>query len=283
MDLIDTHVHFLHPDHFTYVWCAGQPRLAGAHTLDDYRRAVQSGPADLRVQALLYMEADVAPEESELEAELFAGLANRDRQTPGLIGIIAGVQPETAAFPAQLAQLAGIARVRGVRRVLHTQPDEVLASPLLAANLQLLAERELSFDLCLRPRQLVLATALVTACPQTQFVLDHAGAPDVAGGALDAWREGIRALAARPNVVCKFSGLGSLVDPAKPLTAQVRPIFEYCLECFHSERMLWGSDWPVAADLAAWLATTAELLGGLQDYEQQAIAVGNANRIYRLN
>ena len=283
LDLIDTHVHLLHHDLFTYAWCVEVPALQGNRTLDDYRRALTGGGPNVRVQSLLYMEADVPPAEQELEAELFSRLASRDKANPVLLALIAGAQPESTAFAQQLDVLTRDVRVRGVRRVLHTQSDEVLASPLLAENLRLLAERDLTFDLCIRPRQLSLVTALVTACPQTQFVLDHAAAPDVAGRDLEAWRDGMRELAARPNVVCKFSGLGSLADPTKPLTPQVRPVFEHCLECFYPERILWGSDWPVSADLAAWLDTTATLLGELSGHEQAAIATNNAHRIYRLN
>jgi predicted TIM-barrel fold metal-dependent hydrolase len=283
LDLIDTHVHLLHPDLFTYAWCEGNAALQGKHTLDDYRQALGGAAAVVRVQSLLYMEAEVLPAEQELETELFSRLAGRDKASPPMLALIAGADPASLEFPRQLDVLLRDARVRGVRRVLSAQADEVLKSALLAENLRRLAEPGLTFDLCVRPRQLALAAALAEACPQTQFVLDHCGAPDVAGGGLDAWREGIRALAARPNVACKFSGLGSLAEAGRPLTPQVRAIFEHCLECFHSERMLWGSDWPVSANLGAWLQTTADLLGGLRDYERTAIGVGNANRIYRLN
>lgn len=246
-------------------------------------RSASEVASSVRVQSLLYMEADVPMEEQALEAELFSRLASRDKANPVLLALIAGARPESPEFAQQLDVLARDVRVRGVRRVLHTQSDEVIASSLLAENLRLLAGRELTFDLCIRPRQLSLINALVSACPQTQFVLDHAATPDLAGGDLSAWRDGMRELAAHPNVACKFSGLGSLADPAKPLTPQVRPVFEHCLECFYPERVLWGSDWPVSADLTAWLDTTATLLGELSDHEQTAIAATNANRIYRLN
>jgi predicted TIM-barrel fold metal-dependent hydrolase len=284
LNLIDTHAHLLHPDYFTYDRWADNTGLARrARSLDDYRAAVKGGPEAVRVQALLFVEAEVAAEQQATETELFARLANRDRGVPALAGVIAGARPEAEEFPAELAWLTGIARVRGVRRVLHTQPDEVLQSSLLAENLRRLAGPGLTFDLRVRPRQLPLVTALVQQCPQTQFVLDHAAAPDVARGETEAWHDDLRRLAACPNVACKFSGLGSLADPARPLAAQVRPYFEHCLECFHPERMLWGSGWPGSADLAAWLQATAELLGGLRDHEQAAIGAGNANRIYRLN
>jgi len=88
-----------------------------------------------------------------------------------------------------------------------------------------------------------------------------------------------------PNILCKFSGLASVCDPARPMTPQVRPYFEHCLECFGPARMMWGSDWPLCNltfDLAAWVGTTMELLGELTESEQTTIATSTAQRIYRL-
>lgn len=283
MELIDTHVHLLHPDQFNYEWCAGVPALQGRFGLDDYRMQAANAKGRVNVHSVIFMEADVPVAQQEAETNYFARMADKDRGKPSLIAVIAAAWPESPDFPRQLAKLAGDARVRGLRRVLHTQPDELSQTELFAENLRLLAKCELAFDLCVRPRHLPLVATLAERCPQTQFVLDHCGAPDVAAGELDSWREGIRALAARPNVACKFSGLGSLADPSKPLTPQVRPVFEHCLECFYPERMVWGSDWPVSPDLKTWCDTTADLLGELSDHEQAAIASGNANRIYRLN
>lgn len=283
MDLTDTHVHLLHPDRFTYAWGADNPALQGRFGLEEYRAQAAKAKGRVRVRGMMFMEADVPAGQQAAETEFFARLADQDRGTPPLIALIAGAAPETADFPAQLARIGAEARVRGLRRVLHTQPDALLESALLAENLRRLPAAGLAFDLCVRPRQLEAVAALVSACPQTQFVLDHCGAPDVAGGALDAWREGIRLLAQRPNVACKFSGLGSLADPAQPLTPQVRPVFEHCLECFYPERLLWGSDWPVSADLKTWMETSGELLAPLSEHEQVAIGSGNVGRIYGMN
>lgn len=283
MDLIDTHIHLLHPDRFTYPWTEGLAALQGRFGLEEYRAQAAKARGRARVRGMMFMEADVPVGQQAAETEFFARLADKDRGTPPLTALIAGAAPESADFPRQLAQIGAEARVRGLRRVLHTQPDAVLESPLLTENLRRLPAAGLAFDLCVRPRQLALVVALVTACPQTQFVLDHCGAPDLAGGGLDAWREGIRELAQRPNVACKFSGLGSLADPAKSLTAQVQPVFEHCLECFFPERILWGSDWPVSANLKAWVETTADLLAPLSEHEQVAIASGNVGRIYGMN
>jgi predicted TIM-barrel fold metal-dependent hydrolase len=199
--------------------------------------------------------------------------------------VIAGAWPESEAFSVQLEHYVRDSRVRGVRRVLHTMPDGLVETPRFAANLRRLAEYGMTFDLCLRPHLLPAVTRLVAKCPGTVFVLDHCGVPEVRKQQLDPWREDLRALAAQPNVACKFSGLASVCDPARPMTPQVRPYFEHCLECFGPARLMWGSDWPLCNltfDLAAWLQTTAELLGELSEPERSAIAAGTARRIYRL-
>lgn len=284
MEFIDSHVHLLYPEHFSYEWCASVPALNHACRMDDYRAAAANSAVG-RVRSLVYLEADVPAVQQEAETEFFSRMADRDRVAPAVDAVVASAWPESVHFPEQVARLAGNPRVRGVRRVLHTQPNGLSLMPRFAEHLRLLPSHGLTFDLCLRPHLIPVASELAGRCPETQFVLDHCGVPDIGGGGLDPWRESIRCLAERPNVTCKFSGLASLCDPRRPLTLQVRPYFEHCLECFGPGRIMWGSDWPlcnVTFDLAAWLQTSVALLSELSPSEQRAIAHGTAGRIYRL-
>jgi len=285
MELIDSHVHLLYPEKFSYAWCAAEPVLNRAYRIEDYRAAAALAPAGLRVRSMVFMEADVPAGQQEAEADYFGRMAREDRGKLPVAVVIAAAWPESEAFSVQLEHYARDSRVRGVRRVLHTMPAGLVEMPRFAENLRRLAGNRLTFDLCLRPPLLPAATALAAKCPDTMFVLDHSGVPDVAKGELDPWRGYVRELAAQPNVACKFSGLASVCDPARPMTPQVRPYFEHCLECFGPARLMWGSDWPVCNltfDLSAWLQTTAELLGELSGAEQTAIATGTARRIYRI-
>ena len=285
MHLIDTHVHLLYPDRLSYAWCASQPALNRPFHVEDYRRAAAQAPAGVRIESAVFMEADVPETQQGAEVELFAGVANRANDNLPFTAMVAAAWPESPAFPAHIARLAREARICGVRRVLHTVPDGLSHSPLFAENLRLLPKYNLTFDLCLRPHLIPGAVTLATRCPETQFVVDHCGVPDIAAQELDPWRGDIRRIAALPNVVCKFSGLASVCDPRRPLTSQVRPFFEHCLECFSPQRLMWASDWPLCNltfDLAAWLQTTAELLDELSGTEQSEICRDTARRIYRL-
>ncbi len=285
MELIDTHVHLLYPEKFSYPWCKAEPVLNRAYRVEDYRAAAGRAPAGVTVRSMVYVEADVPAVQQEAEAEFFCRMAREDRGNLPVVAVIAAAWPESEAFSVELEHYARDSRVRGVRRVLHTMPDGLVETPRFAANLRRLAGYRLTFDVCLRPHLLPAVTRLVATCPETMFVLDHCGVPDIAKQQLDPWRNDLRQLAAQPNVACKFSGLASLCDPARPMTPQVRPYFEHCLECFGPTRLMWGSDWPLTNltfDLAAWLQATAELLGGLGEAERAAIALGTARRVYRL-
>ncbi|MBS0631303.1 MAG: amidohydrolase family protein [Verrucomicrobia bacterium] len=282
MQLIDTHVHLLHPERFAYEWCAGVPALQGPFPLAAYRAAASRAPHAAHVQAAVFMEADVPAAQQENEAAYFSALVETETGPLPLIAVIAGARPESPDFPAQLARLAANPRIRGLRRVLHTMPDDFSLAPLLAENLRRLPAHGLTFDLCLRPRQLPNVITLVRRCPETQFILDHCGVPAIARGELDPWRGYIRQLAELPNVVCKISGLPGCADPARPLVPQLRPFVEHCCASFGVSRLLWGSDWPVSPDLPAWLEATAELFGSFSTAEKLQLGVTNAQRIYRL-
>ena len=63
----------------------------------------------------------------------------------------------------------------------------------------------------------------------------------------------------------------------------LRPYVAHLLACFGPERLLWGSDWPVATLAAAydqWLAAAERLTATLTPAERAAIFGGNAARIY---
>ena len=78
--------------------------------------------------------------------------------------------------------------VKGFRRVLHVVPDAVSEGALFRENVRRIAGSGLTFDLCVLPRQMKQAIALVDLAPDVQFVLDHCGVPDIKGGVEHPWR-----------------------------------------------------------------------------------------------
>jgi len=116
-------------------------------------------------------------------------------------------------------------------------------------------------------------------------VLDHCGVPDIAGNAFEPWAKGITDLAALPHVMCKFSGITAYCAPGTATEATVTPWVDHVLQSFGTDRIVWGGDWPVVnlgAGLPGWIEISRSLLSRLPEAEAQAIASGNARRIYRV-
>lgn len=278
MNRIDTHLHLIYPDRFNYDWTSGFPALAGrAFRIEDYKLAAQHS----MVSEAIFMEVDVPSSESHAEAAFFCELANQPETK--ISGVIASCRPEEHNFAAQLEIMAN-PKLVGYRRVLHTQPDELSTSSLFRQHIALLGQHNLTFDLCVLPRQHAIAGELIDACPNTSFILDHCGVPDLSSNDLSLWKSSLRDLAKRQNLVCKISGIiaysANLTSPES-----LREVVEHTIKCFGWNRVLWGSDWPVCnltRDLHTWSSWLDELLIDCSQDELAQLYQTNARRIYRL-
>ena len=275
MNLIDTHLHLIYRDWAPYGWTAGAPALAtGDFTLED-AQALYGGA----VAGSIFMEVGVEDDAYQNEARQVGAMVHDGR----LLGQIASCRPEVeAGFADWLEECEGLGVV-GYRRILHVVPDELSLSETFTANLRRIGAKGRVFDMCFLARQLPLALMLARACPDTQFVLDHCGVPDVAGGAIDPWRADMTALAGLPNVAVKMSGVTAYAGDRG--AAAVAPYLDHILATFGPDRVVWGSDWPVVnlgVGMGDWIAMTRAVLGRLTDSEQAAIAHGNAERIYKV-
>ncbi|GLQ54841.1 amidohydrolase family protein [Devosia nitrariae] len=274
MRILDTHLHLVYPERFSYPWLSGAPAINRAWPVEAYFAEAEA----LGIESALHMEVDVA------EADMLAETQFMATVHPKVVGAIAACRPESADFPALLETLAGMDHVKGLRRILHEAPDTLSQSELFAENIKRLAVHRLSFDLCLRADQLPIGIALVDKAPDVQFVLDHCGVPDVAGNGLDPWRAYIGEMARRPNVAAKVSGIVAYARPDWTVD-DLRPFAEHVIESFGWDRVVWGSDHPVCtktADLTRWVEATREIVAGASEDEQARLLHRNAEHFYRV-
>jgi predicted TIM-barrel fold metal-dependent hydrolase len=175
--------------------------------------------------------------------------------------------------------------VKGLRRILHTSPNELSQSDLFVANLRRLPEKQLTFDLCVRADQLApVAVPLAQRAEDVTFILNHCGVPDVTGAGLDPWRADIRALSQLPNVNAKISGIVAYSGPDWTVDT-IRPYIEHVVDCFGWDRVVWGSDHPVVTltgSLTRWVEATRDIISGASDSEQSRLLHRNAERLYRV-
>jgi predicted TIM-barrel fold metal-dependent hydrolase len=274
MRILDTHLHLVYPDRFSYPWLAGEPAIDKSWPVNAYFAEAES----LGIEAALHMEVDVA------EPDMLAETQFMQTVHPKVVGAIAACRPENADFPAYLDAVAALPHVKGLRRILHQAPDDLSQSELFAENVRRLATKRLNFDLCVRADQLPIGMALVDKAPQVQFILDHCGVPDAAGNGLDPWRAHIAELAKRPNIAAKVSGIVAYAGPDWTV-ADLRPYVEHIIESFGWDRVVWGSDHPVCtltADLTRWVRATEDIISGASGEEKARLLHRNAAHFYHV-
>jgi predicted TIM-barrel fold metal-dependent hydrolase len=280
MQIIDTHQHLWDPEMFRYSWLQSIPSLNRSFRMSDYLETTQG----LNVVKSVHLEADVDEPFMLDETRYLLALAEQ-RDNP-LAGIVAGGRPEKNNFRSYLEKIAGHPKLKGIRRVLHTQPDELGQGRTFIQNISSLGGYGLSFDLCVLARQLPIAINLVSECPGVTFILDHCGVPQVKEGILDPWRWHIAELAKFPNVSCKVSGLVAYADPATWKEDDLRPYVEHAIFCFGWDRVLFGSDWPVctlSASYKQWVEALHSITRSAGEANQKKLFHDNGIRIYRLD
>ena len=144
--------------------------------------------------------------------------------------------------------------------------------------------------MAIHPLHLVHVPTLADACPELRIVIDHLAKPPIASGDYDAWKSDMRAAAEHPNVHAKVSGLNTAVAPADWETwdaGDLLRVGRLRLEVFGPNRLLFGSDWPVAilaGDYAkVWSNTNAVLDNlGVSGADRAAILGDNAASLYSI-
>ncbi|MGH9841459.1 MAG: amidohydrolase family protein [Blastocatellia bacterium] len=279
MKTIDTHQHLWDLDQFRYSWTAGQPKLNRSFLMRDYLEAT----AGIEVVKSVHVEADVDEDFMLDETRWILSLAERDDNP--LAGVVAVARPEYDNFREQIEAIAGHPQLKGIRRLLQSEPDELSTTTTFAENVRWLEEFDLSFDLCVRARQLPLAARLIRECPNVQFILDHCGNPDIRNRDYDPWQEDLQEVAGLPNVVCKVSGIVVNADLDNWTVEDLRPAVAQVIASFGWDRVMFGSDWPVctlAAGYRQWFDALMFLTKEAGEANRRKIFYENAARFYRL-
>jgi predicted TIM-barrel fold metal-dependent hydrolase len=293
LPIIDTHQHLWDLKKFKLPWLARNKELARSYLMADYLAAadevaklpVKPGQPPARIVKTVYMEVDVAPEQQQAEADYVIDIC-KEGKSPMMAAVISG-RPNSEGFAGYIKPLGNSPYIKGVRQVLHgpDTPAGYCLDPKFIKGIQLLGDLGLSFDLCVRAAELPDFGKLVDACPETRFILDHCGNPDVKVKDHKQWKKDVVNIARRKNVVCKVSGIVASAKPGAWTAEDLAPIVNHVLDTFGPDRVVFGGDWPVctlAARLAQWVGALRAIVSERKYEEQRKLFHDNAVRVYRL-
>jgi L-fuconolactonase len=275
---IDSHHHLWHYSEADYPWIgAGMDVLRRDYLPIDLKANLDAA----RVHGTVAVQARQTIEETRWLLEL-AGTS------PFLHGVVGWVPLIDPGVRDTLEPLAADRHLKGVRHVLHDEPDDAyMLRDDFQRGVACLRSFGLVYDILIFARHLENTLAFVDRHPQQPFVVDHIAKPTITARAFDErWAAAIRELAHRDHVTCKLSGLVTEVRDPVWTPELIRPYYETVLEAFGPDRLMFGTDWPVCllrTTYGVWVDTVRDLIRNLSPTEQAAMMGLTACRVYGLS
>ena len=273
---IDTHQHFWKYHPVKHAWINNEMAVIRKDFM----------PADLQpllknagVNGCIAVQAD----EDEDENEFLLALAKENDFIKGIIG--------WADFLAEnisdrLAYYNDVKAIKGFRYILQdkVQRDLILSKEFIRGIVAMNAY-DFVYELLIFPDQLKYAEQLVGQFPNQVFVLDHLAKPGIKAGEINQWKTAITALAKHENVYCKVSGMITEADWKQWDYSDFTPYMDVVFSAFGTDRVMFGSDWPVcnlAGDYQKVTRVVTQQVSDLSLNEQEKFWSSNAIKCYKL-
>jgi len=238
---VDSHHHLWDLSIRPQDWMVGDGMEPVARNFDtnDLRSAI----AGTKIEKTVLVHATTTYDETYELLEI----AQSDETVIAVVGWLQIDSPDAIAHCEKYLEAPGGSYLKGIRDVAQDLPDSnYLAKPQSIATVQQLGKMGLTYDILTKTPELRAAIDLVKACPDVQFVLDHISKPYIAKGEFEPWKSLITELASFENVSCKISGMVTEAKWNIWKTEDFAPYVDHIIESFSPQRLMFGSDWPVA-------------------------------------
>lgn len=137
--------------------------------------------------------------------------------------------------------------VKGFRHILQGEKQrDLMLYAGFKKGIALLEQFNFTYDILIFPDQLKFANQLVRSFPRQKFIIDHLAKPYVKTKQIVEWKKEIVQIAQYENLYCKISGLITEADWHSWKEKDLIPYLDVVVEAFGSNRILFGSDWPVS-------------------------------------
>lgn len=231
----------------------------------------------------------VQTQQSDADTDYLLTLA---AQSDFVKAVVGWVDLAAANAPERIAHLATHPKLRGLRPMLQCLPDDDwILRPELEPAIAAMKQHQLSFDALVYTRHLPHLEIFARRHPDLPIVIDHAAKPAIMGNdcPADDWCATLASIALLPSIYCKISGL--LTEAGRDQGAtEIAPYLNYLIKIFGSERLMWGSDWPVIglapnkqlATYKNWLNLVHHILSGYGSTKNENIFIGTSLRFYRI-
>ena len=225
----------------------------------------------------------VQADQSEQETLFLLELAENNDFVKGVVGWI---DLRSDSVQSRLGKFASYKKLKGFRHIVQAETDDqFLMGKAFCRGIQLLGNYRFSYDLLIKPHQIKSAIKFIEQFPNQVFVIDHLAKPFIKDKLMGDWKKGMQQIAQFENVSCKISGMVTEADWKNWKELDFKPYIDHVLNCFGTDRVMFGSDWPVclvAADYEQVCAVVENNTSHLSQHEKKLLWGENAKNFYDL-
>ena len=273
--IIDTHVHFWKYDKKRDAWITDEMKILKqdqlpAHLIPTLKRngvdgcvAVQAG-------------------QSEYETHFLVELAKTHSEIKGVVG---WTELQGKSVEERLQFFSQYNIIKGWRHVVQSEPDDFLVREDFQNGIRALAPYNYTYDILIYHYQLRPALEFVAKFPKQKFVVDHCAKPDIGKKDIDEWKVLMKEMARHPNVFCKLSGLFTETKWKRWSAGDFYPYLDVVFETFGTDRLMFGSDWPVmllSGIYVQWKSLLEKYMENLVEEDRLKVLGENAISFYNL-
>jgi L-fuconolactonase len=276
MRIIDSHQHFwkYHPQN--HAWINEDMKIIQKDFLPEELSSIFDKE---HIDGCVSVQVDQTEAETQFQIELA-------KNNPFIKGVVGWINLMNPSIEATLEKYQDQPIVKGFRHILQGEETGFMLQPKFIDGLKALAKKNYTYDLLIYHHQIPEALELLKDLDDLKIVIDHIAKPDIKNGNITDWAKNIKTLAKYPNVHCKISGMTTEADWRKWTSEELTPYLEIVVEAFGTNRLMFGSDWPVclvASTYHQWLTTVKDYFSTFTNEEQAKIFASNCESFYTLD
>ncbi len=273
--IIDSHIHFWVYDPTRDAWITDEMKCLRQNFLPENIEPVlvQHG-----IDGVVAVQAD----QSEMETRFLLKLA---KANPFIKAVIGWIDLRDERVEERLQHYAQFPVIKGWRHIVQAEPKGFLESEEFLRGIKKLKHYNYTYDILIYPHQLRDANQFIQKISDQRVVIDHGAKPDIKNREIKEWTNCMRELAQIPTVYCKISGLLTETNWQQWSPTDFYPYLDVLFECFGTDRLLFGSDWPVMLLSGAytdWKNIVENYLANFSLADRQKIFGGNAIHFYKI-
>ncbi|MDR3471354.1 MAG: amidohydrolase family protein [Devosia sp.] len=287
--IIDTHLHIWDQTRLKYSAFEGSPLFSHPYHVEDYQRDC----GGLEIEAMVFLEcyADFWEGGGQYLEEI-AFVEDEARRDPRIKAIVpmAPLEWGKRVEPMLRKMRDRHPTVKGIRRIVEfdADPRQLTLSDSFVEGANLLEDFGWHFEINVNHTQMDIVREFVPRIHAgVPLILDHCGKPGIKEGAIEQYRDDVKALSRYKNLAIKLSDLPVEADLENWTEADLRPYIEATLDAFGPDRTIYAGDYPIclaATTLPQWVEVLDRAFAdlGLSETETRKIYRDNANSFYRL-